>query len=140
MVLQHSALENSQLYSPEQFHAWAPEIYADSFRPARFARYSVFVAEMSGTIAGFAEFENTGHIDCFYVHCEMQGQGVGTRLQRLIEQDATNNQLTKLFADVSITAKPFFESRGFNVVREQIKAFRGSRFKQYVMNRHLSHK
>jgi putative acetyltransferase len=128
---------NSKDYSPEQIQAWAPRVYPTRFWAARFHRYSVYVVESVNQIIGFAEFEHTGHIDCFYVHHAWQGKGVGSRLLRGIEQQARRGRLKKLFADVSLTAMPFFKHHGFVVQRRQKKIYRGQRFVQYVMIKRL---
>jgi putative acetyltransferase len=97
----------------------------------------VYVVEVEHQIVGFTEFEKTGHIDCFYVHYGWQGRGVGSRLLAAIEQHARRKRLSCLFADVSITAMPFFKRRGFTIQRKQKKIYRGQRFSQYCMVKRL---
>ena len=92
-----------------------------------------FVADHNGQIIGFAELETTGHIDCFYTHKDFQGQGVGTKLLDTIVTQATKLQLSCLFAEVSITARPFFEHRGFVIVKSQEVECRGAKFLNFVM-------
>ncbi|HJS01310.1 MAG TPA: GNAT family N-acetyltransferase [Flavobacterium sp.] len=79
------------------------------------------VAEFDNKIVGFASLENGNYIDVLYVHKDYQRQGIAQRLFDTILKEA--NRLNSLFitADVSITAKPFFESNGFLVVKEQIQ-------------------
>jgi putative acetyltransferase len=131
-------LINSRDYGAEQILAWAPHIEPDSFWEERFRNYTVFVAEDAGEIAGFTEFEATGHIDCFYVHHLWQRRGVGSRLLERIETLARQNTVRALYADVSVTARPFFERMGFLVTREQTKHYRGYLFRQFVMEKPLS--
>ncbi len=99
--------------TPEQIHAWAPRVYPDTFWHRRFRRYSVFVAEDDGVIVSFAELARTGAIDCFYVHHTYQHRGVGAALMARIEWEARSRGNTRLHADVSITAEPFFRRMGF---------------------------
>lgn len=129
---------NARDYSPEQIAAWAPAIFEDSFWKNRFRRYRVFVAEDAGAVVGFAEFESTGHIDCFYVHHQRQSAGIGSALLRRIETEARELGLGRLFADVSVTARPFFEKKGFTVARRQEKFYGGCRFQQYLMEKYLA--
>jgi len=124
---------NSKDYSPSQIQAWAPRVYPTRFWATRFQRYTVYVVEVEQHIVGFAEFENNGHIDCFYVHHAWQGKGVGSRLLKAIEHQARRGRLNRLFADVSLTAMPFFKRHGFAIKRKQKKIYRGQRFSQYVM-------
>ena len=128
---------NSKDYSPSQIQAWAPRVYPTRFWATRFQRYTVYVVEEKQQIIGFAEFEKTGHIDCFYVHYVWQGKGVGSLLMNAIERQARQRRLSRLFADVSLTAMPFFKHHGFAIKRKQKKIYRGQRFSQYVMIKRL---
>jgi putative acetyltransferase len=129
---------NSRDYSPEQIDAWAPRIYPDTFWQRRFRRYRVLVAEEEDAVVGFAELAPTGEIDCFYVHHACQHRGVGSALMARIERDARGHGNSRLTADVSITAEPFFRRMGFKVVRRQVKIYRNQAFKQAVMEKRLS--
>ncbi len=128
---------NARDYSPEQIEAWAPEVPETSFWQNRFKNRRVFVAEEEGVVTGFAEFEFTGHIDCFYVHHAWQRRGVGALLLERIERDADARRMRRLFADVSLTARPFFEAMGFRVVEPREKLYRGCRFRQFAMEKNL---
>ncbi|MBX9923175.1 MAG: GNAT family N-acetyltransferase [Rhabdochlamydiaceae bacterium] len=77
------------------------------------------IATVGEQILGFAEFESNGHIDCFYCHHEWIGKGVGSALIKKILQREKTCHIHLIFAEVSITAKPFFEKWGFKVVTEQ---------------------
>ena len=48
----------------------------------------------------------------------MQRKGVGARLFNEIEARALELGLTNITTDASITARPFFERRGFQLVKE----------------------
>jgi len=128
---------NARDYGPEQIEAWAPRIYADAFWLRRFRRYRVLVAEDDGVIVGFVELAQSGEIDCFYVHHAHQHQGIGAALMARVEREARGQGNTRLRADVSITAEPFFRRMGFRVVRRQIKIYRNRPFKQAVMEKGL---
>jgi putative acetyltransferase len=130
---------NARDYNPQQIDAWAPEIAPNAFWQSRFVNYQVFVAEHAMGIVGFAEFDNLGgRIDCLYVHCEKQRAGIGTALLAHIEDQARSRNLHRLFADVSITARPFFAKNGFTVVAEQESPYQGCSFKQYAMEKALT--
>jgi putative acetyltransferase len=113
-------LINSQHYTKEQVDVWAPltSLEAEGWSK-KFLRTQPFVAVIDQDIVGFAEFEPNGHIDCFYCHHKWIGQGVGSALMRQIHEEAHEQKITRIFAEVSITAKPFFERQGFTVVCEQ---------------------
>lgn len=128
---------NARDYTPEQIVAWAPRVYTNTFWQRRFRSYRVFVADDGGVIIGFAELTRMGEIDCFYVHHAHQRRGVGAALMTRIESEARGLGRTRLLADVSLTAEPFFRRMGFMVVRRQIKIYRNRAFKQAVMEKRL---
>lgn len=100
---------NAKDYSPEQLDAWAPTSSLEREGWMRkWEKLPPIVAEIDNEIVGFAELEDNGHIDCFYCHHEYQGCGIGSALMKEIEDRARKNKLNKLFAEVSITARPFF--------------------------------
>lgn len=128
---------NTRDYTEEQVNAWAP---SDSIKDysgwrVKLAKIKPFVAEINDEIVGFAEFEPNGHIDCFYVHHEHQGKGVGTALMTAIFDEAEKQGITRIYAEVSVTAKPFFEAKGFAVVKEQTVIIRGVGLNNFVMEK-----
>ena len=129
---------NARDYTPQQIRAWAPTIYANSYWLQRFARRRVLVVEDKDRILGFAEFEPSGHIDCFYVHHEHQHRGVGTMLMNNLEEEFHKLNVHRLFAEVSLTARSFFESRGFKVVEERNQEYGDENFKLYLMQKYIT--
>ncbi|HEV7280262.1 MAG TPA: GNAT family N-acetyltransferase [Pirellulaceae bacterium] len=128
---------NVRDYTPEQVRAWAP----DEIDPAKWRSFEgrfAIVAEAEGRIVGFADLEADGHLDRFFVHAEMQGRGVGRALLQELLREAERLSLPRIFADVSITARPFFERHGFVVLAEQSVEVRGERLTNYRMELALS--
>ncbi|GAB4232212.1 MAG: GNAT family N-acetyltransferase [Stanieria sp.] len=128
---------NSQDYTPEQIAAWAAEIKDELFWQERFKDDLVYVVETNHSIVGFTNFKTTGYIDCFYVHHQWQGQGVGSLLIKKIESEARKQQISLLFLEASIIAMPFFKAKGFIVIREQERLYNGCQFKQFHMEKSL---
>ena len=130
---------NTKDYSPEQINAWAPITSLETEGwVKKWRKISPIVAVLNQKIVGFAEFEDNGHIDCFYCHHKFQGRGIGTTMMSVIEDKAKMNNIKRVFAEVSITAKPFFESKGFHIVEEQAINIRGVILANYVMEKILS--
>jgi len=124
-------------YTQEQVKAWAPDdLHFRDWAEVCANRYT-YVADDNGTIAGFAELEEDGHIDCFYCHKEYQRAGVGSRLYRALEEKALELGLTRLYTESSITAKPFFKKQGFTVIAEQTVETRGQHLTNYRMEKSL---
>ncbi|NET73817.1 MAG: GNAT family N-acetyltransferase [Sphaerospermopsis sp. SIO1G2] len=128
---------NIRDYTQAQVDAWATKNLNYEYWLARLKIKQPLVAEISGEIVGFVELEADGHIDCFYCHSQYQNQGIGTQLLNYIEDIAKSKNNQKLYAEVSITAKPFFLKRGFSIIKEQQVERRGEVFKNYVMEKEI---
>ena len=48
---------------------------------------------------------------------------------------ANDLDLKRVFAELSITAKPFFEPKGFTVVKQQVVKIRGAELANYIMEK-----
>ncbi|MBE9103926.1 GNAT family N-acetyltransferase, partial [Nostoc cf. edaphicum LEGE 07299] len=124
-------------YTQEQVDAWAPanmdiEVWIKSLG-SKFT----YVAEEQDKIIGFGELEANGHIDRFYCHKDFQRKGVGKKILEQIELKAHSLGVEKLFTEASITAKPFFESQGFIVIKKQEVERRGQKLINFVMEKHF---
>lgn len=129
---------NSSDYSLEQVEVWAsnpPDI--ENWRSELSGRI-VFVAEHDSEILGFATFEPNGHIDHLYVHHRFQRRGVASALLRQIEGQGASLGINRIFAEASITARPFFEHAGFRVIAPQTVAVKGASFLNYRMEKLLA--
>ena len=140
LKLFHNTVRNINIrdYNQKQIEAWAPENFDLTRWEKRVENYQIFVAEDTQGIAGFAELDVTGHIDCFYVHMARQGQGVGKLLIKSIEKEASSRNLPRLFAEVSITARPFFEHMGYKILKEQEVEIRGQTLTNFRMEKFLT--
>jgi putative acetyltransferase len=125
---------NKQDYTAEQIHAWAPSASLKKTGWVnKWKKIKPLVAQIGTVIVGFVEFEPNGHVDCFYVHHQYQSQGVGSAIMRAVIQHAIQQKNPRIYAEVSITAKAFFESFGFKVVKKQTVTIRGSNLINFLM-------
>ena len=100
-------------YAPPQIEAWAgfltPESYTQVIKAGR-----VFVAEYSGRIVGFGQFNaETGEVEATYVLPDVRGRGVGRTLLSEAESRARAGGLTSIHVSASLNAVPFYEATGF---------------------------
>lgn len=110
----------AQDYSLTQLEAMAPTTNLKLGKwKKKWSKVPPIVATTKNKIVGFAELEANGHIDCFYCHHEWIGKGVGSTLMQAIETSATELKIPRIFAEVSITAKPFFLKQGFAEIKKQ---------------------
>lgn len=116
---------NARDYTPEQLDAWADGRAELAAWDASFLAHTTLVAEMDGVIVGFADLEASGYLDRLYVHRDYQGRGVASALCDALPQARVTH--------ASLTARPFFEKRGWRVVREQQVERRGVLLTNFVM-------
>ena len=72
-----------------------------------------------GNIIGFSSMNADGYLHSMFVHKDWQGKGVATLLLSEVEKIAREYDVHKISVEVSITARPFFEKRGYKVLKEQ---------------------
>ena len=106
---------NAKDYTKEHLDVWATgkvelEKWAKSFQ-----EHFTVVAVDEEIIVGFGDIDKTGYLDRLYVHHDYQKKGVATAICNELEKVVQSNITTY----ASITAKPFFEKRGYKVIKEQ---------------------
>lgn len=123
---------NARDYAPEQLSAWATGTVDLAAWNARYLSTTTLVAEENGALLGFANMDKTGYLDMLYVHADAQNRGIATALcdalERLVEAE-------KYTTHASITARPFFEKRGYVVVKQQNVPIRGQFLTNFVMEK-----
>ncbi|WP_332870221.1 GNAT family N-acetyltransferase [Psychromonas sp. MB-3u-54] len=110
---------NRHDYTELQVQAWAPDSMDLFIWNKRMIDIEPFIAEIDGTIVGYADLQNDGLIDHFFCHHQYQRQGIGSALMAHIFDLGNKKKINSFFSQVSISAKPFFEHFGFNLVKQQ---------------------
>lgn len=128
---------DSSVYTPKQKEAWAPTPPDYERWCKRLNEKMPFVAIIDGRIAGFMELEPDGHIDCTYTHPEFQRRGVASALYEHLLAEAKIRNIERLYVEASSIAKPFFEHRGFSVIRKNELLQNGVRMINFKMEKHL---
>ena len=122
---------NARDYTQAQLDVWAPGHVDLAAWNRSFLAHNTFVAELDGVIAGFGDIDETGYLDRLYVHKDYQRRGVAAALCDAMERTAPG----KIVTHASITARPFFEGRGYTVVRTQQVERQGVLLTNYVMEK-----
>lgn len=123
---------NQADYREEQLDAWADGRIDENAWDRSFQEHITLVAVKDGRIAGFGDMDRTGYLDRLYVHWEEQRKGIASALCDRLEQEAESERFV---THASITAKPFFEKRGYRVVKEQEVIRKGVALTNYVMEK-----
>jgi len=122
---------NIRDYSSEQVEKWSKRLELIDRMESRLAEQNGLVAMIGEEIAGVVTWTENGYLDLFYIHADHQGVGIGRQLMHhLINSLPTG---VALESDVSITARPFFESFGFEPEAEKTVNIDGVPFTNYSM-------
>ena len=81
--------------------------------------YFIVAVNQQSEIVGFSSITPQGYLHSMFVHKDFQGEGIATMLLNEIEQYAITNGIMRITSEVSLTARPFFEKKGYIVEEEQ---------------------
>ena len=81
--------------------------------------YFIVAVNQQSEIVGFSSITPQGYLHSMLVHKDFQGEGIATILLNEIEQYAITNGIMRITSEVSLTARPFFEKKGYIVEEEQ---------------------
>lgn len=123
---------NAKDYTEEQLNVWATGTVDLEAWNQSFLEHDTVVAVEDGIIVGFGDMDRTGYLDRLYVHKDYQGRGIATAICDALENAVEADAIT---THASITAKPFFLGRGYQVVREQQVIRGGIELTNYVMEK-----
>lgn len=122
---------NAKDYTKAQLDVWAAgHMDLERWNQSLLAHCSLVAAD-GDVITGFGDIDQTGYLDRLYVHRDRQREGIASALCSRLEQTVRG----KVVTHASITARPFFEKRGYRVVREQLITRQGVFLTNFVMEK-----
>ena len=104
---------NARDYSRDELNAWAAGSVDRAAWNRNYLSTRTVVAEDGGRIIGFGNMDQTGYLDMLYVHKDHQGRGIASAICDDLEGHFAGKKFT---VHASITAKGFFEKRGYRAV------------------------
>ncbi len=116
---------NAKDYTKSQIDAWAGNKIDELAWDKSLSSNTTLVAEENSIIVGFGDMDDTGYIDRLFSHKDYQNKGIATKILTQLEHQAKMQGIFVFTTHASITAKPFFEKRGYYVVSEN-KVFRNN--------------
>ena len=123
---------NAKDYTKEQLNAWATGNVDLGKWNQSFLEHYTFVAVEENIIVGFGDIDKSGYLDRLFVHKDYQHKGIATVICDELENVV---DAPKIQTHASITAKPFFEKRGYKVISEQQVERQGIYFINYIMEK-----
>ena len=125
---------NAKDYTKEQLDVWATGVVDLERWDTTLLEHHSVVAEEDDKIVGFGDIDKTGYLDRLYVHKDYQGRGIASAICRELECTVLVDKIT---VHASITAKPFFLSRGYEIIREQQVVRQGIFLTNYIMEKRV---
>ncbi|HHF0503748.1 TPA: GNAT family N-acetyltransferase [Vibrio antiquarius] len=129
---------NRRDYTESQVSAWAPLDFDLNSWQRTMDAIQPYIAEIEGQIVGYCDLQSDGLIDHFFCHHEYQGQGIGRDLMSFLFSQAKVKGIERLYSEVSITARPFYEKMGFTVKVQQRAEVRGETLTNFMMEKYIS--
>ncbi len=121
-------------YKPPQIEAWIASTKDKERWKRMVEKQFTIIAEIDQIALGFASLLDAHYIDFLYVHKDHLRKGIANHLYEILKKESLQSGNQKLISDVSITARPFFEAKGFKTIRENRKIIRGVE----IINYHMS--
>jgi len=128
---------NAKDYSAEQLENWAPVAIDKKKWADRLTNNICLVTIHDEQIVGVGELSEEGGIDTMYVHKNHQGKKIASRILKELMDYAHEHSFKTLTTEASITARPFFESHGFKVVKTQKNLYNNMVFINYKMKKEI---
>lgn len=86
-------------------------------------------------IVGFAAMSKEGYLNSMFVHKDYQRCGVARILLQEVERYAWSEGVGLVSSEVSITARHFFETEGYVVVKEQTRRANKLELRNFLMEK-----
>jgi putative acetyltransferase len=129
---------NKKDYTDDQLDAWAPATITTSDpRCLTILAHIAYVAEVNKQFVGFGDMTEQGYLDRLYVHHEYQRMGIASAIVKKLEEQALKIGIEEITTHASITAKPFFESFGYVVCKQQEVDVDGVKLVNFIMKKTL---
>lgn len=129
---------NKKDYKKSQLNAWANKDKIDlKIWNKSFLENFTIVAYEDKLLIGFGDINKSGYLDRLYVHKDYQGIGIASKIVNLLEGYVKNLGCTKITTHASITAKKFFENKGYKVLLAQEVNRENELLKNFVMGKNL---
>jgi len=124
-------------YNRDQIKLWSSGyLKIDRWKKNISEQYFI-VSETGNIITGFASITEKGYLDFMYVHKDHQGKGIASAMLTELEIFADSLNINDIWAQVSITARPFFKRKGFTITREFITKIEGVEFADAIMTKSI---
>ena len=132
---------NTRDYTEEEAKDWA-SCGERTERWKELLAYNQYVGAFDehDCLVGFASMNKDGYLHSMFVHKDFQHKGIATQLLWEVERIARQYGVVHITSEVSLTARPFFEKKGYEVVKIQKCQANKLKLTNFVMRKLLNYK
>ncbi len=132
---------NTRDYTEEEAKDWA-SCGKRTERWKELLAYNQYVGAFDehDCLVGFTSMNKDGYLHSMFVHKDFQHKGIATQLLLEVERIARQYGVIHIISEVSLTARPFFEKKGYEVVKIQKCQANKLELTNFVMRKLLNYK
>ena len=124
-------------YTEEQKEIWASSVKNVDMWKSKIKDNFFLLAFEKDKLMGFSSLGPMDYVDMMFVQKDEFGKGIASKLLLNIEEEAKHYDLSQLYADVSVSARGFFEKSGYHVVKTNRNIRKGIHLKNFRMKKVL---
>jgi len=111
---------NIRHYTKEEVEDWAScDDSVEHLKELLSHNHFIGAFNEASRMVGFSSMNKDGYLHSMFVHKDWQGKGVATQLLSEVEHIARQWGVAEITSEVSLTARPFFEKKGYEIVKMQ---------------------
>jgi len=129
---------NIKDYTKEEVEDWAScgdDI--EHWKEILFNNQFIGAFDKQDNLIGYSSMNKRGYMHSMFVHPDWQGKGIATLLLSEVEKIARQYEVIEITSEVSKTARPFFEHKGYVVEYEQKQQANRLKLTNYKMKKVL---
>lgn len=129
---------NIKDYTNEEVEDWAScGNDMEHWKEILFNNQFIGAFDKQDNLIGYSSMNKNGYMHSMFVHKDWQGKGVATQLLSEVEIIAIQYKVKEITSEVSKTARPFFEHKGYVVECEQKQQANRLKLTNYKMKKVL---
>lgn len=122
-------------YNEEQKEVWASSTENRTMWLNKIKGEYFLLAHQDSKLVGFSSLGPMDYVDLMFVQKDEFGKGIAKQMLENIETEAKLNDLSELYADVSVSGRGFFEKSGYHVVKTNRNIRKGIHLKNFRMKK-----
>lgn len=126
---------NIRDYTQEEAEDWASCIDSAKLKNLLSQHRFIGAFDDNDRMIGYSSMNEEGYLHSLFVHKDWQGKGVATQLLHRVEHIAMQFRVTEITTEASLTARPFFEKKGYTVIKTQRQKANRLRLTNFLMHK-----